>query len=218
MGSEKHGVKSMKSTDFQGRSLKVVNVDVLTNMKDENFVKKLAEKCPNQYERRRLHQKWLPRNHKIIPGACMTFNISQELVNKYSLLALGDIHEDQSKWWNVRLEHEVLYLENFKERFELVQFTGEKTYRFATVNAYIQDGSLIAVTQELMHEMSTPLLFKSLRSVKLQLKWEEIKWADQGVFIQGTFFEVHCFWWMEKNWTPDHNAIQGLDNSDKTIS
>ena len=57
-------------------------------------------------------------------------------------IGVGDIHEDQGSD-EMSTSNMKSLIRKFQRKVELVQFTGEKTYSFATFKVYIQDGSLI---------------------------------------------------------------------------
>jgi hypothetical protein len=122
----------------------------------------------------------------------VSFSLSNDAWQRYSLWAVADGGPDPSQWTSYRLKSEVLFVETRACRYELsVEDTSSEflLYRWAEVSEPTKlDGHE-------MRKLKVPLEGKYVRVVSSKLDWEDLAWGHSQLQIRGITYPLTRFLW-----------------------
>lgn len=141
------------------------------------------------------------RRQRGVQEMTVVYNITNEPWLKYNMAAIADRGLKPSQWTSARFQTQVLLVETARERFELcITSDGEAEngdahdevlYRFARCKQ--------PLTMRLMWNHGLPLPESQLEVVHPALRWEQLRWGEEGVDVKDKHYRLVRLHFMDKS-------------------
>lgn len=140
------------------------------------------------------------RRQRQVKEMTLIYNLSNEPWPKYNMAAIADRGLKPSQWTSARFQNQVLLMETARRRYELSiasdvdtengDAQGEVLYRFSRCKQ--------PLTMRLMYNCGLPLPESHVDVLEARLRWEELKWGEEGVDVKGKHYRLVRLHFMDK--------------------
>jgi hypothetical protein len=183
----RNGIKSKKTNNYQGHSIKPENYSLLKFLGTKVELLDMASKMPRQseYERRKPVSKRL-KEEIFYKDLNMVFNLSNEMWYAYSLPAICDKGKEFKDYTSWKLKDKVLYIETEKSRYEIARNILDVTnddYLFEEYETFklSQVKSPEFKDNDHMIEFAVPL--KEVDVIFARLDWHSFEWGEDSLKV-----------------------------------